>query len=100
MGGSAAEDPGAVRPLVGGSNFLAHARLSPNGDRLSWIAWNHPQGHAETVCNLLRGLPDVEASAGVPMVAPALIVPRVFSFELCDFLVAFYEQQGGVVLLP
>jgi predicted 2-oxoglutarate/Fe(II)-dependent dioxygenase YbiX len=30
------------------------------------------------------------------MFAPALIVPRVFSFELCDFLVQFYEQQGGV----
>jgi predicted 2-oxoglutarate/Fe(II)-dependent dioxygenase YbiX len=30
------------------------------------------------------------------MFAPALIVPRVFSFELCDFLVQFYEAQGGV----
>lgn len=43
LDGSAADDPGAVRSLVGGSDFLAHARLSPNGDRLAWIAWNHPQ---------------------------------------------------------
>src|ERR1700734_1612853 len=40
-------------------------------------------------------LPAVDDSAGVPMSAPALIVPRVFSFELCDFLMQFYEQQGG-----
>ena len=31
---------------------------------------------------------------GVPMFAPALIVPRVFSFELCDFLIQFYEAAG------
>jgi predicted 2-oxoglutarate/Fe(II)-dependent dioxygenase YbiX len=30
------------------------------------------------------------------MFAPALMVPRVFSFELCDFLIKFYEEQGGV----
>ena len=41
--GSAAEDPAAIRSLVGGSDFLANARLSPDGDRLAWIAWNHPQ---------------------------------------------------------
>jgi predicted 2-oxoglutarate/Fe(II)-dependent dioxygenase YbiX len=38
----------------------------------------------------------VDESANVPMFAPALLVPRVFSFELCDFLIQFYEQQGGV----
>jgi predicted 2-oxoglutarate/Fe(II)-dependent dioxygenase YbiX len=59
------------------------------------IAWDNPQGHLETVRSVLRGLPAVDDSAGVPMSAPALMVPRVFSFELCDFLVQFYEQQGG-----
>lgn len=32
-----------VRELVGGSNFLAHPRLSPDGTHLAWIAWDHPQ---------------------------------------------------------
>ncbi|MGI8667103.1 MAG: prolyl oligopeptidase family serine peptidase [Jatrophihabitans sp.] len=41
--GSAAERAEAVRSIVGGSDFLAHARLSPDGRRLAWIAWNHPQ---------------------------------------------------------
>jgi predicted 2-oxoglutarate/Fe(II)-dependent dioxygenase YbiX len=70
--------------------------LDPMLRSIADIAWDNPQGHAETVRNVVRSLPDVEASAGVPMFAPALIVPRVFSFELCDFLVQFYEQQGGV----
>ncbi len=33
----------AVRSIVGGSNFVAHPRLSPDGTKLAWIAWDHPQ---------------------------------------------------------
>ena len=29
--------------MVSGSQFLSSARLSPDGRRLAWIAWNHPQ---------------------------------------------------------
>ncbi|WP_415975832.1 prolyl oligopeptidase family serine peptidase [Rhodococcus sp. 077-4] len=32
-----------VRSLVAGSDFLAFPRLSPDGTRIAWIAWNHPQ---------------------------------------------------------
>jgi predicted 2-oxoglutarate/Fe(II)-dependent dioxygenase YbiX len=70
--------------------------LDPMLRSIADIPWDSPHGHAETVRNVLRSLPSVDASAGVPMFAPALMVPRVFSFELCDFLVQFYEQQGGV----
>jgi predicted 2-oxoglutarate/Fe(II)-dependent dioxygenase YbiX len=45
---------------------------------------------------VLSGLPPVDDSAGVPLTAPALIVPRVFDFALCDFLVGFYEKFGGM----
>ena len=41
--GSAASAPDRVRSIVAGSQFLAHARVSPDGRRLAWIAWNHPQ---------------------------------------------------------
>ena len=34
---------GGVRSLVAGSDFLAFPRLSPDGTRIAWIAWNHPQ---------------------------------------------------------
>jgi dipeptidyl aminopeptidase/acylaminoacyl peptidase len=32
----------AVRELVGGSQFLAHPRVSPDGAHLAWLAWDHP----------------------------------------------------------
>jgi len=34
-------DPRVVS-LAGGSDFVAHPALSPDGRRLAWIAWNHP----------------------------------------------------------
>ena len=45
--------------------------------------------------SVLRSLPAVDDSAGVPLTAPVLIVPRVFDFELCDFLVEVYDKVGG-----
>jgi dipeptidyl aminopeptidase/acylaminoacyl peptidase len=36
-------DPGGTEAiLVEGPDFLSSPRLSPGGDRLCWIAWNHP----------------------------------------------------------
>jgi dipeptidyl aminopeptidase/acylaminoacyl peptidase len=32
-----------VRELVGGSDFLASPRPSPDGTRLAWLAWDHPR---------------------------------------------------------
>ena len=36
----AAENEGEI--LASGSDFCANPRLSPDGSRLSWITWNHP----------------------------------------------------------
>lgn len=33
---------GTVHLLAGGSDFVAQPALSPDGGRLAWIAWNHP----------------------------------------------------------
>jgi dipeptidyl aminopeptidase/acylaminoacyl peptidase len=33
---------GAGRLLVGGNDFYASATLSPDGSRLAWLTWNHP----------------------------------------------------------
>jgi dipeptidyl aminopeptidase/acylaminoacyl peptidase len=41
--GQAGEDHSAVRILAAGSHFLAYPTASPDGRRLAWIAWNHPQ---------------------------------------------------------
>jgi len=91
-----ADYDGAISALFGATEMPRTIVLDPMLRTVADIAWDFPQGHAETVRGVLRSLPAVDLSAGVPMFAPALMVPRVFSFELCDFLVQFYEQQGGV----
>lgn len=40
--GSAAEDATAVTVLADGSDFVAQPALSPDGRRLAWVAWDHP----------------------------------------------------------
>jgi predicted 2-oxoglutarate/Fe(II)-dependent dioxygenase YbiX/peroxiredoxin len=91
-----ADYDGAISRSFGAHEMPRTVVLDPMLRAVADIAWDMPQGHAETVGNVLRGLPAVDDSAGVPMFAPALMIPRVFSFEICDFLVQFYEQQGGV----
>ncbi len=43
VSGAAAADPAAVREIVGGSDFLAFPRPAPDGQRVAWIAWDHPR---------------------------------------------------------
>jgi len=86
---------GAVSRSFGALEMPRTVLLDPMLRAVADIAWDVPQGHAETVRNVLRDLPAIDDSAGVPMFAPALLVPRVFSFELCDFLKQFYDSQGG-----
>ena len=42
LDGSAADQPGAIRTLVTGSDFFAFPSPSPDGRQLAWISWNHP----------------------------------------------------------
>jgi len=43
LDGSAANDDGAVRVLVSGSDFYAYPAPSPDGNQLAWICWDHPR---------------------------------------------------------
>src|SRR6516225_8764889 len=43
LDGSAADDAGAVRVLVSGSDFYAFPAPSPDGSALAWICWDHPR---------------------------------------------------------
>jgi predicted 2-oxoglutarate/Fe(II)-dependent dioxygenase YbiX/peroxiredoxin len=91
-----ADHDGAVSRSFGAEGAPRTVILDSMLRAVADIAWDHPQGHANMVRNILQGLPAVDDSAGVPMFAPALMVPRVFSFDICDFLIQFYETQGAV----
>jgi dipeptidyl aminopeptidase/acylaminoacyl peptidase len=43
LDGTAAGNASAVRVLAAGSHFFGYPTVSPDGRRLAWIAWNHPQ---------------------------------------------------------
>ncbi|MGX1690023.1 S9 family peptidase [Microbacterium sp. NPDC055442] len=42
LDGSAGDDAAAIVSLAGGTDFVAHPALSPDGTHLAWVAWNHP----------------------------------------------------------
>jgi len=42
LDGSAADDPAAIRVLVAGRDFFSSPRLAPDGSRLTWLCWDHP----------------------------------------------------------
>jgi len=39
---SAATEPPPPTELVSGADFFSSPRLSPDGNRLAWLSWNHP----------------------------------------------------------
>ena len=47
------------------------------------------------ICTVLQTLPSIDDSAGVPLTAPALIIPRVFEPEFCAYLIDLYQKNGG-----
>jgi peroxiredoxin len=90
-----ADYDGAISRAYGAAEMPRTIVLDPMLRAVADIPWDYAAGHARTVRNLLQGLPAVDDCAGVPLTAPVLIVPRVLDFELCDFLVQFYDKLGG-----
>lgn len=41
--GAAADSAEMITSVVSGSRFLAYPKISPDGARLAWICWDHPQ---------------------------------------------------------
>ncbi len=90
-----ADYDGAVSRAFGAATMPRTIVLDPMLRAVADIPWDFAAGHAQTLRGVLQSLPAVDDSAGVPLTAPVLIVPRVFDFPLCDFLVQFYEKLGG-----
>ncbi|HUZ74442.1 MAG TPA: 2OG-Fe(II) oxygenase [Stellaceae bacterium] len=90
-----ADYDGAASRLYGARGTPRTVVLDPMLRAVADIAWDDPVRHAATLRELLRTLPAVDESCGVPMTAPALIVPRVLDFALCDLLVGLHDAVGG-----
>ena len=93
--GFIADYDGALSRLYGAHGTPRTIIIDPMLRAVGNVPWDEDMTHAETVRGFLRGLPDVDASTGVAMSAPVLIVPRVFEFDLCDFLIGMHDQLGG-----
>jgi peroxiredoxin len=51
--------------------------------------------HGAEVAAFVEGLPPPDLHAGVPVVAPVLVIPRLFEPEFCRDLIAYYHANGG-----
>lgn len=77
LDGSAAEDPNTIVTLAGGTDFVAYPRLSPDGARLAWISWNHPdmpwdasQLHVADIADLATARVIAGADGGISVLQP------------------------------
>ncbi len=90
-----ADYDGAISRAFGALGAPRSVVLDPMLRAIADIGWDHPGNHTETLRHLIRELPDVDHSAGEPLTAPVLLVPRVFDFEFCDHLVALFDHLGS-----
>jgi len=90
-----ADTDGAVSRLYGADTMPRTVIVDPMLRAFANISLDHPEGHSNVVAATLAALPDIDASAGVPLTAPALIVPRVFEFPFCRRLVKLYEDHSA-----
>jgi len=86
---------GAIGGFYGADEMPRTIALDPMLRAIADIPCDHPDGHDAVLDGLLHGLPAVDNSAGVPLTAPALIVPRVLDFPLCELLTGLYDKIGG-----
>ncbi len=79
-----ADYDGAISRLYGAGAGPRTIVLDPMLHAIANVAWDDSGNHASALRDLLRSLPSVDDSAGVPLTAPILIVPRVLDFPLCE----------------
>ncbi|HEY1719816.1 MAG TPA: 2OG-Fe(II) oxygenase [Magnetospirillaceae bacterium] len=69
--------------------------LDPMMRVIASIPYDHPDGHGAMLEQLLATLPPPAEHAGIHLTAPVLMVPRVFDFELCEFMIDAFRRHGG-----
>lgn len=80
---------GAYRPVT----YL----LDPALRVLHTLVWvGTPAEHVAQLARQLAALPAPQPAHAAASQAPVLVVPRVFSPDLCAALINYYQQRGGV----
>lgn len=69
--------------------------IDPNMRVIAAIPFHADQSDVVQVMALLSDLPPPERHAGVELMAPILMLPRVFEPDICAHLIARYEAAGG-----
>ncbi|HTH96125.1 MAG TPA: 2OG-Fe(II) oxygenase [Stellaceae bacterium] len=90
-----ADYDGAITRAYGADVERRTIVLDPMLRAVANVPFSEPGGHAAAITGLFAGLPAPGESFGTAPVAPVLIVPRVFEFNVCDFLVDLYDKYGG-----
>ncbi len=90
-----ADYDGAIGRLFGAIEKPRTFVLDPLLRAVANIPADAPEGHGKAVREVVSSLPKVDESAGVPLTAPLLIVPRVFDFPLCETLIRVFNELGG-----
>jgi predicted 2-oxoglutarate/Fe(II)-dependent dioxygenase YbiX len=88
------DEPGAAFAALGaseGPGWSGWILVDPNFRILLTL----PAAETERLAKILPGLPPPAAHAGFDLLAPVLVIPRVFEVELCQALIAAYDADGG-----
>jgi len=55
----------------------------------------NPENHVLQLINILSKLPKISPPTIASVQAPILVIPRIFEPQLCQELIAYYNQHGG-----
>ena len=69
--------------------------IDPTMRVISVIPFREDQGDIAEVIDLMASLPPPECHSGFEIMAPVLILPRVFEPDFCRELIALYVANGG-----
>jgi dipeptidyl aminopeptidase/acylaminoacyl peptidase len=103
-------DGGAETALVKGPDFLSSPRLSPDGEKLAWIAWDHPDmpwDRTRLYCEEIGGGGALEPAQLIAGEEPEAIVQPGWSeqniLHFCSDRTGWWNlyahQNGGVAAL-
>jgi cephalosporin hydroxylase/predicted 2-oxoglutarate/Fe(II)-dependent dioxygenase YbiX/peroxiredoxin len=90
-----ADPDGTISRLFGAADQPRLFVLDPMLRAIANIPGDATGGHIKAARELIKSLPDVDSSAGVPLTAPVLTVPRVLDFPLCETLIRVFDEVGG-----